>query len=353
MLASLIKLSGHGDALSRMITLNVDGDALPTEFRIFRAGENSSTKGTILFDDAAAEMVMANFEAHADDVMIDLEHLSLDDDSRNFDPDARGWAKLEVRNGELWAVGVKWTDDGAARLREKRQRFISPAFRADAEKRVTQLINIAITAMPATDRLTPLVAARDAQTEIMNMPPELLEALGLAEGASLADVLGAIAAMKEAAAPPSEDEAAERAAVTEIAASARKATGKTKPSEVAASLVAFKATGTSHGELAAEVAQLRGDIQRRDVRDMVAENTSKIPPTLETWALSQTPEALAAYLEKAPEVHSPAARQKPKPSDDEVTLTAADLEVARQLGNNPSEVLKHKQAAHSAAKEQV
>lgn len=157
-------LLGRWRLLSVVALAIAVADAPPTEFRIFAAGENATTKGTFLFDEQSAKTVMSAYKAHGIDVMIDLEHLSLEDsqESRNFDPDARGWCRLELRNGELWAVAVSWTPDGDARLRDKRQRYISPAFETDPEtKRVTRVLNIAITALPATDKLQPLVAAND------------------------------------------------------------------------------------------------------------------------------------------------------------------------------------------------
>lgn len=146
-----------------MLALTVAvGEALPTEFRIFKAGENTTAHGSFIFDEVAAANVMAAYREHGTDVMIDLEHLSVEnpETSANFDPDARGWCRLELRNGELWAVGVTWTADGAARLNDKRQRYISPVLAFDAEtRRVEELLNLAITALPATDNLEPLVAA--------------------------------------------------------------------------------------------------------------------------------------------------------------------------------------------------
>ena len=96
------------------IDVAVDGEAPPSEFRLFKAGENETTKGTFTFDAEAARAVMAA-AAQRDgvDYPIDLEHLSLEStDSRGFDPDARGWFQLAARNGELWAVNVRWTPDG-------------------------------------------------------------------------------------------------------------------------------------------------------------------------------------------------------------------------------------------------
>lgn len=137
----------------------IAGATPPKEFRIFKRGRNTSTKGTVLFDDESARSVMAAYRKHGVDVAIDLEHLSLDTESSSFDPDARGWAKLELRHdGSLWAVDVKWTPDGARRLKEKRQRFVSPAFGMKGG-RVTYVHNIALTAVPATHYAAPLVAA--------------------------------------------------------------------------------------------------------------------------------------------------------------------------------------------------
>ncbi|HMJ55711.1 MAG TPA: phage protease [Polyangiaceae bacterium] len=142
------------------LSIRAAGDAPPTEFRIFESGMNRTSNGDGLFDEQAARDVIARFQKQGVDLMIDLEHQSLDEESVNFDPDARGWCKLEVRKGELWATNVSWTSDGEARLREKRQRYISPVFGFDKKtRRITNVLNIAITAMPATHKLAPLVAA--------------------------------------------------------------------------------------------------------------------------------------------------------------------------------------------------
>lgn len=148
-----------------VLALDTSGEELPAEFRLFVAGWNETENGNYLFDDEAAAAVMAAQDAHQVDRMIDLEHLSLDTESNNFDPDARGWCKLELRDdGSLWAVDVKWTEDGAQRLRDKRQRYVSPAFEIDPEtKRVTKIVNIALTALPATHGTPELVAARTAR----------------------------------------------------------------------------------------------------------------------------------------------------------------------------------------------
>jgi len=157
MLASK-KLAAFG-----VITLAVD-EAAPSEFRIFKAGWNETHKGKFLFDEKAAKAVMAAYKKWGVDLAIDLNHQMLDEEP-SPDPtakDARGWCNLEVReDGSLWAINVRWTEDGAARLSEKRQRYISPAFAFDTKtNRVLEIMNIAMVAMPATLETPALVAAQ-------------------------------------------------------------------------------------------------------------------------------------------------------------------------------------------------
>jgi phage I-like protein len=199
----------------RSLAITVDGAALPTEFRLFVAGWNKTENGDYLFDAEAAKRTMAAYRAHAVDRMIDLEHLSLDTESRNFDPDARGWARLELRpDGSLWAVDVRWTPDGSRRLTEGTQRFVSPAFTIDEKsKRITSILNIAITAMPATHGTEALVAAAVGDGSVtMQELAQVAEALGLGPEATVEDILGTIAAMakklQEATSPTEEMPAA-------------------------------------------------------------------------------------------------------------------------------------------------
>lgn len=160
----------------------VVGGSPVTEFRIWHAGLNENQNGEPdLFDEKAAKMVLAAQEQHGVRVQIDLEHLSLDDRSPNFDPDSRGWCTLEVRRDandgpELWAVDVKWTPDGERRLSEGTQLYASPAFYFDAENRPTRVLNIGLVAKPATDN-APLLAA----SERIDMRIDLFKVMAIAK----------------------------------------------------------------------------------------------------------------------------------------------------------------------------
>jgi hypothetical protein len=193
----------------------------PTEFRIFRAGVNDSKQGPVLFDDVAASRVMSDYEKHGIAPIIDLEHLSLENPQRsvNYDPDARGDFQLELRAAEkpvagaksdLWAVHVTWTADGRERLASRRQRYFSPAFYVESvgegkPERVVELVNVALCAQPALDRIQPLAASRARSAsrnlrtfEAPNMDQDqlaaLAEAFDLDPSSSLADIVQAAAA---------------------------------------------------------------------------------------------------------------------------------------------------------------
>lgn len=183
------------------LTLDVAAEALPAEFRLFTKGWNATENGKYLFDDAAAKSVMSHAGKWGNDFAIDLEHGMIEVEAGAPDPtarDARGWCNLELRSdGSLWATNVRWTSDGAARLSEKRQRYISPAFEADTKtKRVLRLINVAITAIPATHKTPALVAANWKQENCMDpkMVMQALEAVEKGDSKAAMEILKAMIA---------------------------------------------------------------------------------------------------------------------------------------------------------------
>lgn len=225
-------MSGPLEGLATLSILLSD-DQPPGEFRLFEAGINTTDKGTFIFDAPAADSVMDAFKAKGVDLMIDLEHLSLNSQETNFDPDARAWGQLELRDGELWAVGVKWTQDGAERLTQKRQRYVSPAFFHTASGHITRIQNVALTALPATHGTPELVAARRndietaatlAHTGSGKMNPKLImEAIAAVKGkdgkgalALLERLIAAAVGVEEVAPDPADADPAPPAA--EVAA---------------------------------------------------------------------------------------------------------------------------------------
>jgi hypothetical protein len=190
-----------------------DGAPLPTEFLLFVKGWNETENGRFLFDDVAAKSVMQAWETWGVDLMIDLEHQMLYVAPGSPDPtarDARGWCGLELRaDGSLWAVNVRWSPDGAQRLAERRQRYVSPAFETDPKtKRVLRMINVAITAMPATHNTPALVAASVKGHK--GMDPEMikaaLEAVEKGDTAAAMEILKGLIVAAAAGGEPDGDE---------------------------------------------------------------------------------------------------------------------------------------------------
>ncbi len=182
------------------LDVGVEGE-LPTAFRLFRAGPNETTKGTFLFDDEAARAVLAAFDRDGVDLPIDLAHDSLSEAARaarDDADDARGWFRLDVRDGELWAVGVTWTEDGVRRLRARTQRYISPAFataKADGgAERVVKVVNCALVSMPATLDAVPLVASRTEAGMDPKLIKDALDALEAGDSTKALEILKSLIA---------------------------------------------------------------------------------------------------------------------------------------------------------------
>jgi phage I-like protein len=162
-----------------------DGAELPTELLLFHRGSTPTKKGTFQFDDIAAARVLAAFEAHGQDrLAFDYDHKAVDPNARAGDGKAAGWFVPAVKDGALYASEIEWTPDAGAMLSKREYRFFSPAFLAEPvtlsdgskARRVTELLNVALTNMPATRNQKPIVASEIGE-EPEAAPVALVEAL--------------------------------------------------------------------------------------------------------------------------------------------------------------------------------
>lgn len=280
-----------------LLSIAMTGDEPPSEFRIFRSGENETTKGTFTFDEAAATSVMAEYEAHGVDLAIDYDHAMLA--GLSLDPaqsgKAAGWFNLEIRAGELWAVNVRWTPPAAEALKRKEWRFMSPAFGADEEGRITSLLNVAITNLPATRRLEPLMAANAKETLSMLSPEMVKKAL---EAIKNGDADAAMTLLEEAiasAASGGEEAPAEEPGETMAEMPAEEPEEPEKDEEAAAVAASVsrltRLTGkTSIGEAVEEV-----EVWRRSHIELAAEKT-KIAKEREALEMGKRKENAAALV---------------------------------------------------------
>lgn len=286
-----------------------DGTEPPAEFRLFPYGQIETTKGTftLTLEDAAA--CVERHRSYGNDLSIDYGHGVFNE--HEAPQMAAGWIRdLEARPDGLWAVGVTWTERAAAMIRAREQRYFSPAFVTDENGHVLEILNVALTLMPATHNLIPLVASRRSgrpqppttlnqrstsmdekyvsSEELSKLAAEIdkmaeaedkekadLKALAdkcrkLAEGgetlAKLAEDAPPASEKKEAekaAADDKKDEAEKTAedeekkeeakAASRVLAAARSATGEQDPSRI---IGALKALGESKGSVAALTARV-------------------------------------------------------------------------------------------------
>jgi hypothetical protein len=165
-------------------------DGLPVAWRIFRPGWNTSRNGPVYFDELAAELVMQDYREHGARVQIDLDHTSLNKESKAYDPRGVGYHGLELReDGSLWACAGSWTERGAAMLRAEDGKaaelpYYSPAFDVDSDlqfgdepDRVIYIFNGGLVGTPATDRPMALAAASRRKGRKSMNPKEALKAL--------------------------------------------------------------------------------------------------------------------------------------------------------------------------------
>jgi phage I-like protein len=315
------------------LTFEITGEEPPDRFLIFAWGNNVSDKGDAILDEAGVKEILSRLGNR--ECMLDLEHLSTDKDRITYDPDARAWFKVEVTDRGLEAVDVRWTADGERRIRAKLQRYTSPAFYVDSDDRIVDLFNVALTALPATRYITPLVAASKTAKEPNHMNEEQLakarEMLGLPPDAPAESVYAALLEKCEMA----PDEEAVTATDDEEAVTA------TDDEEAV--------TATDDGPESKELAKMLSKvlqqnekiIQRQDSQEretLIAANRGKLPGALKEWAKTQPIAALKAFLKNAPTVESTDIR--PPQNEQPTELPAEHLQLCNRFGTNPDLVKK-------------
>jgi phage I-like protein len=303
------------------------GPQAPTEVRLFRAGANETRKGVFLFNERAAVAVLKAAADWGVRLSFDYGHAMLDPwavDPANAGRSAGSFV-LEVRAGALWAADIKWTPAAKAAIEAREWLYISPAFNHEPDGTVTEVLNVALTNMPATKNLDPLMAlAERAGRE----PPKghtmkgILAMLSLAETASEGE---AVAALQAKLAP-----------VAELMSVTGKATAAEALGVARAGVDAIKRVEA----LGAELVTARQATLAATVEDAV--KAGKLAPAMRAWALdygARDPGGFAAYLSAAVAVvpldGKPAAA--PAAPGATVTLSDSDLAVCRQLGIKPAD----------------
>lgn len=338
------------------------GDGAPTEFRILRAGANATEKGEFLFDAEAAEAVMAAYTAKGlGKIQIDYEHQSMVAPPGGGDAakPAAGWFRPEVRAGELWATEVAWTARALAMLAPAagapEYRFFSPVLRFDEDtRRIRSLKNLALTNDPAMDELHPLVAASARKEDAM--PCETCTTLTARLTAS-EEECKALKAKLSGFEVKDKDKDAAMTSLSGVRDKMVALTGQATEAGALGVLEGWKAKAVRvdqlEGERAKEV-EATLTAQMKDVLD-AATTAGKLAPAMRpheeagvmAFGGGKISKAGVEWLTgkwgAAPVIVKPngagASTEKP---NGQVTLTAADAEVAALFGNDLKDVEKFK-----------
>ncbi len=144
----------------------------PTEFRLFKFGENETTKGKFVLDASGVADLLAERAKRAVDVAVDYEHQTYQSASNGQPAPAAGWIDIEARADGLWAKNARWTPRATKMFRDGEYKYFSPTFKVDAKGRIVRLMVPALTNDPASHGIDALIAASDSA---LNAPEPVAE----------------------------------------------------------------------------------------------------------------------------------------------------------------------------------
>jgi phage I-like protein len=317
---------------------------VPTEIQVIPGGFHQTPKGDFLCDALSFQMVIEAYNARINDMVIDYEHQTLS----GMEAPAAGWIKELIDKGQdgIWAR-VEWTERAAQYIASKEYRYVSPVFFVrDADKRVTELYNVALTNQPNIDGMVPLInksaeaqkigSAEGIQTKEEKTMKGLLSALGLPETATEQEAIAVVNKLQQ-----SLQIVANKAVLDALGLKE----GATE-SEVTGTIMAMKQSHGQAGNLAEQVRTLSSKIAERDANDAVtlAINDGKITPAQKDWALDYAKrdiEGFKVFVSKAPKVIitdkvADEGGQKAEGSLDETVMM-----VSKMFGNTAEDIKKY------------
>lgn len=153
--------------------------------------QTDDNRGPYLVDDAEA-IIAASF-ADATRLPIDQNHSTDLAAPKGLPSPASGWiVEMQARADGIWGR-VEWTREGAAMVADRAYSAISPVVLHDKAKQIFAVLRASLVNRPNFKGLT---ALNSPQEETIPMD-QIAEALGLKAGASVEDILAAIALSKK------------------------------------------------------------------------------------------------------------------------------------------------------------
>jgi phage I-like protein len=296
-----------------------DGE-VPEMIQLCPLGEwTDHPSGKFKVTKADVAKIIEGFEQEENDIVIDYEHQTLN----GTEAPAGGWIKELVNKGDegLWGK-VEWTKRGKGYLEGKEYKYLSPvllsSYRDDEGwARPSVLHSAALTNKPFIDGMEPIINKFNftmKEEEEMDKK-QLIQMLGLKEGASEEEIMTALSQLKASEAGQGReegegDEGGEQTEETQIANSklleALDLKDGASQSEVIATIHALKQSNVS-GVNAQEFFALKKEIaeQKRDELVKIALSQGKITPAQKEWAEKYAlddPKGFKVFINKAPQV---------------------------------------------------
>lgn len=313
------------------LQLSAEGGGAPSEFRILKAGETRTRKGTIVLDEPGLAAVLAEYEADGRPLAIDYEHAHVPTSGAPpSEKRAAGWFRPANRSGELWATEVEWTKRGRESVESKEFRFTS--LWGDGERdgervRLRRLRNVALTNTPAVIGSVPLVQSESPEESAM---PEAKSTVVVALGCS--DEAEAVAKVQGLGLVMSEVETV---------------TGKRDAQEAIGALRALKLKADRADALSVELSELKtaAENEKREALIVKLSEEGKLPPSLHEWARSLPMPALVAFGDGAPKLVSDEQSPKP-PATDSVALSEELRAMLKRTGQTEDQYRAAVAAGH-------
>lgn len=199
--------------MKRRSLLASDQRTPATEFCVWHAGINETSKGPVNFTKKSAQLVMAEYVKVGRKLAIDFEHGSNPQANTKLDlnkpPPMAGYFSLALRGPasapELWAVDVEWSDCGREhaepgkvccglhQITTKQRRYFSPDLFMNEETSEPVVVNkLALCAEPATYGLQLLSKAttlKGNNVDELSFSKAILAACAAATGMTNTDFL--------------------------------------------------------------------------------------------------------------------------------------------------------------------
>jgi phage I-like protein len=178
----------------------------PKEIMLVPAGHAKAVDGRE-FDNLMPDKIVKVFRKHKLDLPIDINHASEIKARRGEESPAVGWiTDLTVRDGAVYGQ-VDWLDEGAALLKARTYRYLSPSvcydydhFERTGKLAVASLSSAALVNQPALNTLPALASQQQQPKEIDPMLDKILALFGLGKDATEEQALAVVAEAKALAA---------------------------------------------------------------------------------------------------------------------------------------------------------